>query len=200
LGAASRGALVAALAAVTAGAAGGGSGSGAHLGEREGLDVRIEFSNAFGSTVTDGSGTRYYVWGMSFFEPKIYPPKYWGSYPLYFFDTVVGVKVRVTNRGPRAIAKVRVRSEAWVLHTDGSDGEQLAEPREFELAVPRGVTRVADASFLVPYSPDVESGLDRLRVKVFHPNQGSDGPNASAGLIASYEGVFCPPEFRPEAP
>ena len=46
---------------------------------------------------------------MTFHEDKVYPPQYWGDFPLYFFGSKVGASVTVTNNGPRAKEKLRRR-------------------------------------------------------------------------------------------
>ena len=107
----------------------------------------------------------------------------------------VGITVTITNRGPRRTAKLRIRTEAYVLRTDGTNGPELTEPREIDIEVARGQTVVIDASFTVPYSPLLDSGLDRFLVKVSHPNEGGGPGNEDPALIMVGEGVFCPPEL-----
>ncbi len=177
------------------GADGGGGGCGQHVGERRQLEVEITFSQEFGETVTDSSGTHYHFNGTVIDEDKVYPEEYWGTYPLYFFGTTVGVTVRITNPGPRRKVKVRVRTEAYCLLTDGSSGAQLAPLQEVDLEVARGQTVTLDTSFTPQYDPDaadMEGGLDRFIVSVLHPNAGG----ADAALIMTKEGVFCPPELE----
>lgn len=174
---------------------GGDPSGGQHLGERRQLEVEITFSQEFGETVTDSSGTHYYFNGIVINEDKVYPEEYWGTYPLYFFGTTVGVTVRITNPGPRRKVKVRVRTEAYVLLTDGSNGAQLAPLQEVDLEVARGQTVTLDTSFTPEYDPnadDMEGGLDRFIVSVLHPNTGG----TDAALIMTKEGVFCPPELE----
>lgn len=176
----------------------GGVKAGEHRGEVKQLDVEIQFSNSFGTTVTDSTGTYYLVWGYTFKEDKIYTPEYWGSYPLYFFGTEVGVTVKVTNHGPRKKAKVLIKTEAYVLKVDGTNGVALKDPTTIELTVYRGETKCIDASFVSEWAPGAESGLDRFVVKVLHPNNGGGPGNSEPALIMSKEGVFCPPELEME--
>ena len=176
-------------------AASGAREGGKHLGERRQLEVEIDFSGESGQTVTDENGTFYirYSGGVSH-EDKVYPPEYWGVFPLYYFGGTIGITVTVRNNGPRAKAKVLIRTEAYLLRTDGTSGYSLTAPREIELEVARGETKTIDASFIVFYTPQSESGLDRFLVKVIHPNEGGGSADGEPGLIAVVEGVFCPPE------
>ncbi len=164
--------------------------SGPHVGEHSRLEVDIVFSRAVGETVTDEEGTHYYVEGTAAHEEdKVYPSEYWGTFPLYFFGTEVGVTVTIRNLGPRAKVKARVRTEAYVLLTDGSNGAMLAESQEIDVEVARDESVTIDASFTSVYTPGMESGLDRFVVKVLHPNEAGE----DSALIMTSEGIFCPP-------
>lgn len=169
--------------------------AGRHRGEQKQLAVDITFFGQYGETVTDENGTHYYIRGQASHEDKVYPSEYWDTFPLYYFNTSVGVTVTVTNHGPRAKAKLRIRTEAYLLRTDGTSGPALTAPRELDIEVNRGETRSIDASFVVEYSPQLESGLDRFLVKVSHPNAGGGPGNEDPALILVREGVFCPPEY-----
>jgi hypothetical protein len=169
--------------------------AGNHTGEQKQLDVDIAFSDEYGYTLTNPDGTYYCYWGTTVYEDKVYPEAYHGIYPLYFFNTRVGVTVTVTNNGPRRKAKLRIRTEACVLRTDGSNGAPLTVPREIDIEVARGETRVIDASFIAQPSADTESGLDRFLVKVSHPNAGEGSDGNTPALILMKEGIFCPPEY-----
>ena len=169
---------------------------GPHLGEREQLEVDIAFSQESGETVTDEEGIHYHFDGLVMSENKIYPSEYWGTYPLYFFGSEVGATVTITNNGPRRVAKLRVETEAYVLLTDGSNGAELAPPQSFDVEVGLDETVTVDASFTAEFdasAANMESGLDRFLVKVYHMNAG--GKADHAGLIMVAEGVFCPPEL-----
>lgn len=171
--------------------------AGKHTGEQKMLDVDILFTDSYGRTITNADGIFYHYYGITAYENKVYPSKYWGEYPLYFFGTETGVTVKVTNNGPRAKAKVRITTEAYVLRTDGSNGAALAEPRVIDVEVARGETKTIDASFVGEATPGAESGLDRFIVKVSHANEGGGKGNLEPALIMAKEGVFCPPEYRP---
>ena len=95
---------------------------GRHIGENRMLDVDIIFSNPSGTTVTDASGVYYKYWGYVFHENKVYPQQYWGEYPLYFVGQHIPITVTVTNKGPRAKSKIRVKTEAYTLQTTGASG------------------------------------------------------------------------------
>jgi len=168
---------------------------GEHIGEQKMIDVNIEFLNPAGTTVTNSEGVYYNFWGYTFYENKVYPQEYWNTYPLYFFGEQVGVKVTVTNKGPRAKTKVRIVTEAYVLRTDGSNGVTLTLPKIIDVELNRDETKVIDASFICEYTEGADSGLDRFIVKVKHINEGGGPGNPEPALIMVKEGVFCPPKY-----
>ena len=173
--------------------------AGKHLGETRQLEVEITFWGEFGQTVTDENGTHYYRYsGGTSHEDKVYPPEYWGTFPLYYFGMSNGVTVTIRNNGPRRKAKLCIRTEAYVLRTDGSSGHALIAPREIEVEVARGETETIDASFIIFYTPQSESGMDLFFVKVSHANEGGGPGNSEPALIAVKQGVFCPPEDSEE--
>jgi len=169
---------------------------GQHTGEKKMLDVTIEFYNQQGTTITNAYGVQYHHSGMVQHENKVYPSQYWGTYPLYFFGDEVGVKVTVTNSGPRATVNLQLTAESYVILLSGESGESLMQPKTAQFSVARGETKTIDFSFTTQYSPDAESGLDRFTVKLQHPNQGGGPGNAYPALIMEKEGVFCPPEYQ----
>jgi hypothetical protein len=171
---------------------------GRHIGENKMLDVDIIFSGSSGTTITDATGVYYKYWGYMFRENKVYPQEYWGEYPLYFVGQPVSIMVNITNKGPRAKSKIRIKTEAYTLLTDGSSGMELAEPTMIDVEVEKGETQHIDASFTIQYSPDLDSGLDRFIVKVMHMNEGGGKGNPEPALIMSKEGVFCPPKYKKE--
>lgn len=149
------------------------------------LDIDIALSRQYGETVTDENGTFYHVWGMTFFEPKVYPPEYWGVFPLYFFGTEVGVTVEVENKSPGNKAKLlRLITECYCLRTDGSNGAQLLAPQEKNIVLRNRETKVVDASFVAGYVPGAESGLDRFLLKALKPSQNGDCDGDAEGSIA----------------
>ncbi|MEW6556507.1 MAG: hypothetical protein AB1349_04030 [Elusimicrobiota bacterium] len=170
--------------------------AGQHLGEQNMLDVQIIFSNSYGTTITNAAGTYYNFFGYTFYENKVYPSQYWGSFPLYFFGTQVGVTVKVTNKGPRAKSKIRVKSESYALLTNGSSGVALTDPKSIDVAVNKGETKTIDASFVAEYREGADSGLDRFVVKVLHINEGGGPGNSEPALIMQKEGIFCPPKYK----
>ena len=172
--------------------------AGNHKGEVKQLDVKITFSGSYGETVTDEYGTTFNVWGFQIFEDKVYPSEYWGVFPLYFFGTEVGITVKVTNNGPRAIANLRVRTEVYCLRTDGSNGAELTPSRDIDFSLETGECKVINASFVGEFVEGAESGLDRLLVKLLHPNEGGGPGNQDPALIMVKEAIFCPPENEGE--
>ena len=169
--------------------------NGEHKGEQKQLEVEITFTDEAGETVTDETGTYYKANGIVRHEDKVYPSEYWGTFPLYYFGQEVGITVTVRNNGPRAKAKILIRTEAYLLKTDGSSGGELTPPRDIEITVHRGETKTIGAGFTVDQTPTSESGLDRFLVKVLHVNQGGGPGNEEPGLIMVKEGIFCPPDF-----
>ncbi|MFO7870660.1 MAG: hypothetical protein R6V03_04420 [Kiritimatiellia bacterium] len=137
------------------------------------VGVDIAFSGSYGETVTDENGTFYHVWGYVFYEDKVYPPEYWGVFPLYFFGTEVGVDVAIQNRSSVRKADVLVRNESYCLRTDGGNGAALMTPTDTLVEVDRDGTRTVDASFVAGYVPQAESGLDRFLVKVLGLENGA---------------------------
>lgn len=169
---------------------------GKHAGEQKMLDVDIQFSDARGKTVTNADGIFYHMGRHVVKEAKVYPSQYWGEFPLYYVNSTVGVTVKVTNKGPRAKAKIRIKTESYTLRTDGSSGDALCEPIIIDEEIAKGETKTIDASFFIHYVPNMESGLDRFLVKVLHQNEGGGPGNKEPGLIMVKEGVFCPPEYE----
>lgn len=167
--------------------------AGEHIGERNQLDMTFAFSGSYGETITDENGTFYCVMGKVYYEPKVYQPEYWGVFPLYFFDTQVGMSVTVANLGPRRTENLRVETECRVLKTDGSNGAQLSPPKQYDFELGRDESITLDTSFAPVDVPDADSGLDRVLVKLLHPNNGKDAVDPA--LIMSKEGVICPPAF-----
>lgn len=168
--------------------------AGKHTGERKMLAADISFFNTSGKTVTNSKGVFYHYYGIVVHENKVYPSKYWGEYPLFFIGNSAGIKVTVSNKGPRAKIKLRVKTECYTLKTDGSNGMTLMAPRTVDFVVNRGETKTIDASFAIQNQPGMESGLDRFIVKLLHINEGSGPGNNEPALIMQKEGVFCPPE------
>jgi hypothetical protein len=167
--------------------------NGEHRGELKQLAGSINFSLASGQTVTDANGTHYMYHGITTHDNKVYPPEYWGTYPLYFFGRPVGVRVDLANTGPRNTIKLKVVTEVYILMTDGSNGGQLAPTKEVEVVLKKGERRSIDATFTAQATSSSDSGLDRFVVKVLHVNRGGGPGNAEPGLIMVKEGIFCPP-------
>lgn len=149
------------------------------------IDVNVGFSGQSGVTITDENGTFYNCMGWSFFEPKVYPPEYWGVFPLYFFGDVVGVSLTVTNLDASTQADVRLRRECYCLRTDGSSGGALAVPAQNDVAVAPSQTAFLDGSFAVDYWADSEDGLDRFLTKVYLPTtvDANNGVHVVSGAI-----------------
>lgn len=174
--------------------------AGQHNGELKQLDVDISFSGSHGVTTTDASGITYRFWGQSLSEPKVYPSKYWGDFPLYFFGLPVLSEVTVTNKGPRNSFKLRVTTQAYSLNLDGSNGAKLAPDVVREFNVARGETQKLDMSFTPQFTPGADSGLDRIVILVQHVNEGGNGKgNPYPALILAKEAIICPPAVEAAA-
>ena len=103
------------------------------------------------------------------------------------------MSVTVSNLGPRRTENLRVETECRVLRTDGSNGAQLSPPTHYDFELEHNTSITIDTSFASEYVPDAESGLDRVLVKLLHPNNGRE--DMDPALIVSKEGIICPPEF-----
>ena len=167
--------------------------AGKHLGEVGQLAVDAQFHSAFGSTTTDATGIHYSFFGITLSEPKVYPTRYWGTFPLYFFGSRVGATVTVTNTGPRAKEKLRVTTQVYTLELDGTSGVKLAPDIVTDFWVDKGETKVIDASFTPQFVAGADSGLDRVVILVQHPNEGGGPGNEWPALILAKEAVLCPP-------
>lgn len=173
--------------------------SGRHTGEAERLEIRVEFLNPSGQTTTDGSGITYGVpqWGWRYFEPKVYPAAYWGTFPLYFVGQTMSFNVTLTNttRQGNKRFKVRVQALNHVLETSGAEGMEIASPQEWVVdSLAPGETRILNGSIYIAPNPNLPSGLDLTRVRVFHVNAAA---NENAGLISEDVAVWCPPDKTP---
>lgn len=174
--------------------------AGKHKGEAKQMDADVVFAGSSGVTVTDAKGITYNFWGLSLHEDKVYPAKYWGSFPLYFFGAPVTAAVTVSNNGPRESLKVRVTTQAYSLNTDGSNGVRLAPDGVQEVVLAKGETRTLDMSFTPQFVPGADSGLDRVVLLVQHVNEGGNGAgNAYPALILSKEAILCPPAIQAAA-
>jgi hypothetical protein len=141
-------------------------------------------------------GIFYNFWGITLSEPKIYPVKYWGTVPLYFFGQKVGATVTMTNSGPRDTEKLRVTTQALVLNTDGSSGVKLADDQVNEFTIKKGETKTMDVSFVPQFVAGADSGLDRVVILVQHINEGGGLGNSYPALIMAKEAVLCPPAIE----
>jgi hypothetical protein len=164
-------------------------GKGAHYGEEKMIDATIEFFAPIGTCVADDTGLHITIQGNIFFLDTVYDAQYWGEYPVYFPNTTVPVGVWITNNGPRSVAKHDLVTEAFLMNTDGSNGEALIEPVVQTIEVERDETVVIDATFLLP---EVSKGLNRFTVSLYH-HYNPDSNEASK--VLSCDAIFCPPEM-----
>lgn len=109
--------------------------------------------------------------------------------PLYFFGTETIINIGVTNEGPRELAMLSVRSEAFVLHTDGTSGDSFGNLQVNDIEAHLYETVNIDASFTTE-DTTLDSGLDRLAISV----SSGDG-NVCPIVTTEHEAIFCPPEY-----
>lgn len=162
-------------------------GMGKHIGENKMLETDIYFFSPRGTCRTDNTGITYIIDGNELHLDIVYPSKYWGTFPLYLPGNEVPVKFTVTNKGPRAKAKLSAKMEAYVLNTDGSNGPLLAPPQVIDFEVLKNNTEIVDASFILPMQG---KNLNRVIIKLYHHQNTKN----DASLIMIKEAVFCPPE------
>ena len=171
--------------------------AGTHSGEAPKITASVAFKNPAGVTVTDAAGIRYTMNGWTFdSESKVYPQKYWGSFPLYFVGTTMKFTVTVVNTAPSGEKKFKVRVQALnnVLETSGAAGFQLAPPQEWLIQDLRpGETRQFEGSVFIKPDPNLPSGLDLTRIRISHINEGA---NVDAALIKEEVAVWCPPPAK----
>ena len=143
------------------------------------LAIDVTFSKQVGETVTDENGTFYHVFGMVFYENLVYPPEYWGVFPLYFFGEEVGINVNVANLSAQKAAFL-LRCAAYCLRADGSNGAQLLAPTDRAVVIGKNSSADIDSSFVAGYVEGAESGLDRFLVKALEQN-GSESDQHTVG-------------------
>lgn len=171
-------------------------GAGRHAGEAGKIQAHVSFLNPSGHTTADSSGITYRVGGWSFHENKVYPPAYWGTYPLYFMGHTMRFSVALTNtatQGKKSF-KVRIQAINRVLETNGALGMVIAPAQDWTVDSLRpGETRTLQGSIHIPLNRNLPSGLDVTKIRILHLNQGS---NPDAGLIKEVIAVWCPPDLK----
>jgi len=171
---------------------------GLHIGEADKLSISVEFLNPLGYTTTDETGIQYHYYGMVISEPKIYPPSTYGKqYPLYFVGGTMKFRVTLKNIAEKGAKpfKIRVNAVNYVMETTGYAGMIIAPGQDWVVQELRpGETKVVEGSIYIPYNPDMPSGLDVTKVRVFHLNNGAD---SNAAFIKEETATWCPPKARP---
>lgn len=61
------------------------------------------------------------------------------------------VLVKITNLGPSAKTKEVIKTESYVLKTNGTNGAMLKPPETIEVEIEKGETKVIDATYLPLY-------------------------------------------------
>lgn len=170
--------------------------AGAHVGERDKIQAQVSFLSPSGQTTTDASGITYRSGGWSYHESKVYPSRYWGTFPLYFVGQTMSFSVTLSNTAPQGNKPFKVRVEVLnnVLETTGAPGMQLAPPQEWLVQDLRpGQSQTRQFSIYLAPNPALPSGLDVTKVRILHLNEGAD---ADAGLIKEEIAVWCPPALK----
>jgi hypothetical protein len=66
--------------------------------EAANISVTVDFLDPICWTTTNALGTTYnFIADGSSFEPKVYPPLYWGSFPGYYYGTTMRFTVTLKN-------------------------------------------------------------------------------------------------------
>ncbi|MBI4057320.1 MAG: hypothetical protein HY399_07220 [Elusimicrobia bacterium] len=167
--------------------------AGQHRGESDKIQAQVSFLNPSGQTTTDATGITYVAGSWQSYEPKIYPPNYWGTYPLYFAGSIMNFSVTLTNTADQGNKNLKIRVQALnhVLNTDGTQGSPISSPQEWVVDSLRpGETRTLYNSIYVGSDPNLPSGLDTTKIRILHLNEGN---NAEAGLIKEEVAIWCPP-------
>lgn len=175
--------------------------AGRHVGEADKIEAYVTFHSSSGQTTTDAAGITYRApqWNWQFFEPKVYPSAYWGTYPLYFMGQTMSFTVTLKNKTTKGNKsfKIRVKALNQVLEINGSAGMELAPPQEWAVdSLGPGESRTLNGSVYIAENPNLPSGLDLTRIRIYHLNNGSP----EAGFIREDVAVWCPPKLGPPHP
>lgn len=168
------------------------SAAGHHEGEADKISATVTFAAPALWTTTNATGIYYaFSWGVTAFEPKVYLPEHWGTFPGYFLNQTMRFTVTLTNTAAKGAKPFTIRVQALsnVLETDGSLGQAIGGGQEWIVAklLPGETRTVSGAVDLVGPLP---SGLDITRIRIAHLNQGAD---PDAGLITVKSALWCPP-------
>ncbi|MBA2482707.1 MAG: hypothetical protein H0V44_18745 [Planctomycetes bacterium] len=168
------------------------AGAGAHSGEAVRISTTVEFLAPSGWTTTDATGTRY-VFRRTTFEPKIYAPEFWGTFPGYYYGSTMRFTVTIANTAPKGSKPLTVAIDAIsnVLEVDGTFGQQLGTTQEWIIeGLAPGQSRTLSGSVAI-VGDHIPSGLDITSVRIRHLNHGR---NSDAGLISTARAIWCPPD------
>ena len=170
--------------------------TGNHTGEAALLDYSIEYLDQLGITIAGADGITYAPFGFApFFEPTIYPERYFGSYPLYFSGLTLHFRVHFKNPGQRMYKTLQVLAWQEWLNESGGAGEAFVEPNLnewFVEALEPGQEVILEGASVIPAGP---SGLDQTRLQIIHAN-GDDPRQTNGGgeIIVDdpQAGIWCP--------
>jgi hypothetical protein len=83
-----------------------------------------------------------------------------------------------------------VNAQSFVMETSGFAGQRLAAPVDWVVeSLAPGERKTLEGDVYIPLDPNLPSGLDVTKVRVYHLNSGAEG----AALIKEETAVWCPP-------
>jgi|CXWL01.1.fsa_nt_gi hypothetical protein len=149
------------------------------------LDFDITYLNAWGRTVSDGTGLTFYhdarsaEWGIEpplrSMDPTVLPPQYWGTYPLYYSGQTMYYTIKITNNGHRKFKNLTVVAIQEYLSPTGQVNTRIGPDAVRDWFIPKLNGRESKTLFGSIAIPDVgESGLDQTHIQVFRSHRHND--------------------------
>ena len=151
------------------------------------MDVGVYLS--IGTAVADHNGIEYTVGMQSFRDTDaLYPPEYWGTYPLYsvgLIPAVVSITYTAGAASPsagttQASVRAQLVTESHVINLDGSSGMQQKTPDTHSLLLQSGEPSDVEVSFTM--LPNTENRLNRLVAELCLPD----------GRVLTKEAIYAP--------
>ena len=152
-----------------------------------GLICELEIRHAYGHAVIDEGGVSYQLCGFDIHEDFVFPPEYWGVYPLFILGTRIEADISLANESTITDHEIRLVCEAFRVRDDGSAGPSLMSPRTKKIILSRGESRRIEMPFTVYESPG-----DGISVFTVSAEKTPTDPSGATGPICSRMGVFCP--------
>lgn len=149
------------------------------------LEFDIAYLNAWGHTVADAQGLRFYhdalsqQWGIQpplmSFDATLLPSRYWGSYPLYYGGQTMYYTVKITNTGHRKFKNITVVSIQEYLSPTGQVNARIGPDAVRDWFIPkldRNESKTLFGSIDIPNLG--QSGLDQTHIQVFRSGRHND--------------------------